>query len=291
MLLATAAFLASNLLAAPQSLVTFQRGDSVWIANADGSNPAKLTKGSASNLSPDGARVAFQLDKSKTIRRIGLVGPSSKRVTFLEVGVPSDFCQHPIWSPDGKSILIEARAGDNWKLAVVNADGTNFHYLRKSSDSLYSSCWAPDGQSIYAQDLTNLYQIGQNGSELKKWSLSSLLPGFSLSSGANISFSPDGRSLLVDAESEVEPVTALNWDGLASSLWQIDLAAGKADRLTPKGILAWHACWLSANKILFTGQSAKENEPSIYVITLRERNSEVILKNAQNPSASVASMN
>ena len=86
--------------------------------------------------------------------------------------------------------------GDKWHLALVNADGGDFRYVKKATatnDSFWSSCWAPDGRSIYMQDLDNLHQIGLDGAEIKSWKLESLIPKGSFSSGSRFAVSPDGR--------------------------------------------------------------------------------------------------
>src|SRR5260370_27981908 len=106
------------------------------------------------------------------------------------------------------------------------------HYVKKTSSSretVYSACWANDGLSIYPQDMQYFYRLGLDGVELTKWPLSTLLPNFSLTSATYIAPSPDSHTLLLDAESETEPVTAADWDGLTISLWSIDLTSEKAN--------------------------------------------------------------
>ena len=80
-----------------------------------------------------------------------------------------------------------------------------------------------------------------------------------------------------------------DWEGPPPSLWTWEIASGKTTRLTPKGVLAWHGCWLDSKRIAFVSQSAKEKEPTIYEMTLAEKNRKPILKNANNPSVPHAS--
>ena len=276
--------------ASPQKLA-FERGTGIWIANLDGTDAKKITKGSAPDISPDGTRIAFHMDESTNkdvTRHIAIADVATKKVTVFTKDIPRDKCQRAVWSPDGSHILFEIWTENDWHLAMINADGSGFRYVKiaqSSQKTLFSACWAPDGRSIYAQDFEFLYLFGLDGSELKHWNLKSLLPEFSLNGASNISLSPDGKTVLADAESETEAVNVPDWDGLAQSVWTIDLALGKAERLTPKGMMAWHACWLSPSRILFTSQSAAEKQPTIHEMSLPEKRSKLLLKNAQNPSA------
>jgi TolB protein len=271
-------------------LIAFERGHAIWVANADGSKARKIGNGSAPSVSPDGTRIAFQLRSpggGDLTSRIAITQIADGKTTVLKEQIPSDRCQRPTWSPDGKQILFELETNENWHIAIINADGTSFHYVRKASsfsETLYSACWSSDGRSIYAHDLQSLYQVGLDGKELKKWSLPALLPSFSLTSATHIDPSPDGKTILIDAESETEPVTAPNWDGLAILLWSIDLASEKATRLTPEGLMAWHGCWVNSDEVVFASQSAKEKKPAIYRMKLPEKDSRLLIKGADNPS-------
>ena len=48
----------------------------------------------------------------------------------------------------------------------VNSDGTNFHVLKpgvQNEVTRYSPIWARDGQSVFCEDMANIYQIGLDG--------------------------------------------------------------------------------------------------------------------------------
>ena len=243
-------------------------------------------------MSPDGTRIAFHTDeatKKDVTRQIAVVDVATKKVTVLSNEIPSDNCQHAIWSPDGARILFSIWTDSDWHLAMINADGSGFRYVKKATparNSYWSTCWAPDGKSIYAQDLTNLYQFGLDGTEMKKWSLRSLFPKGSLSSGSSATVSPDGKTLLIDVDMEDEEANMPDWDGPPPSIWTVDIGSEKTTRLTPKGILAWHGSWLDSKEILFSSQSAKEKEPTLYRMNVAEKDRKSVLKNANNPSAS-----
>src|SRR4029079_4560602 len=99
-------------------------------------------------------------------------------------------CQRPVWSPQGRSILFGAFNDADWHLALINADGSGFRYLKRTDtkgSSLWSFCWTPDGRSIYAQDLSKLYLFDTTGNEIKSWNLDALVPAGSFNSGSTFS--------------------------------------------------------------------------------------------------------
>ncbi len=277
--------------AATQQQVAFERGTAIWIANIDGSDAKKVAEGSAPDLSRDGTRIAFHTDESTKkdlVRHIAVVEVATKRVTVFKKEIPSQNCQRPIWSPDGTRILFEIWSDGDWHLAMINMGGSGFRYVKKATprnNSFWSACFAPDGKSIYVQDLTNLYQLELDGTERKKWDLHSLFPTGAFNSGSRFAVSPDGKALLMSVDMD-EDIQRKDWDGPPPALWTLDLATEKPTRITPKGMLAWDGCWLGKDEILFVSQAAKEKEPSIYRMSLQGKPRKVILKNARTPSIS-----
>lgn len=71
----------------------------------------------------------------------------------------------PTWSPDGKQLLFDFYVKDERRIGLVNADGTGFRYVQESEPkhaSYWSSAWAADGKSFYAQDMDSLYKLDLN---------------------------------------------------------------------------------------------------------------------------------
>lgn len=267
--------------------VAFERGQTIWVANTDGTKIRKIATGARPRFSPDGTRLAFQAQSDWNDKafwsRIAVADLASTKIQVFEEQIPLGRCYDALWSPDGKQILFGLTTGKDWHLGLISADGTNFHYVKKGSSGvpvLQSACWAHDGGSIYAQDGKYLYQLGLNGAELKKSELSTLLPGFSLETDTVLAPSLQDHFLLIDVTNKDEPVKAPGWEGAARSLWVIDLASGKADRLTPEGMLAWNGYWLSANKIVFIGQTASDEAPAIYEMALPGKEKKVVVKNS-----------
>jgi TolB protein len=291
-LLSFAALLLSILAAMGSPGIAFERGNNIWIANTDGSNARKLAKGSAPDLSADGSRVTFTIDsstKTDPVRQIAIADVSSGKVKVFKDEMPGTNCQRGVFSPDGTRILFEIWTNADWHLALINADGSGFRYLKKTNpkgNSFWSTCWAPDERSIYAQNLNEVCQFDLDGAEIKKWKIESLFPKAGLSSASTLAISPDGRNLLADAEMQEEEAHLPDWDGPPPALWVYDFANQKSTRLTPKGLIASKPCWLNEGQILFTAAEAGAKQPSIYLMNVAEKTKKVLIKNASNASVS-----
>jgi TolB protein len=278
--------------AAPQPLMAFERGTGIWVANADGSGARKIAKGSGPDLSSDGSRVTFTTDtstKKDLIRQIAVADVASGKVRVLKDEIPSTNCQRGIFSPDGTRIVFEIWTDADWHLALVNVDGSGFRYLRKAEpkgNSFWSTCWAPDGQSIYAQNLNDVCQFDLDGREMKKWKIESLFPKGGFSSASTLAISHDGKLLVADVEMQEEEAHLRDWDGPPPALWIYDLASSKATRLTPKGVIASKPCWLNDKQVLFNSQGAGEKQPSIYEMSVSEKDRKRVIRNANNPTVS-----
>jgi TolB protein len=278
-------------LGAEQRRVAFEQGSDIWVANLDGTGAKKIARGTQPDISANGARVAFNTDTGdlKTLnRRIAFADVATGKATVFKRGIPSDNCQHAVWSPDGSQILFNLYTENDWHLGLINADGSGFRYVKKApskGSSFWSACWAPDGHSIYVQDLDKISQLGLDGAELKTWDLHALFPAAGLTSSFRMAVSPDGSTLLLDVE-EDEEVEREDWDGPPPAIWTLDLATGKVTRFTPKGFFGWSGSWLSDEEILFVSQGDKEKQRSLYRMSRQGENRKQLLKNADAPSVS-----
>lgn len=271
--------------------VAFERGPDVWVANLDGTGAKKIARGAQPDISTDGGRVAFNtdIDNVKTLnRRIAFADAATGKATVFKKEIPSDNCQHAVWSPDGSQILFNLYVESDWQLGLIDADGSGFRYVKKATSrnsSYWSACWAPDGKSVYVQDLEKISKLGLDGAELKTWDLHALFPAAGMTSSSRMAVSPDGNTLLLDLEVD-EEVKRKDWDGPPPSVWTLDLTAGKVTRLTPKGFFGWNGSWLNGDEILFVSQGDKEKQPSLYRMSRQGENRKQVIKNANAPSAS-----
>jgi TolB protein len=277
--------------AEPVQKICFERDNVIFVANADGKNPKKVAKGDLPQISPDGAAVAFTTDEPSDklpVRHIAVADIASGKVTLLK-DVPSNNSFGPAWSPDGKALLFSILKGEFWELGLVNADGTGFRVVKSAkndNESCHEPCWAADGKSFFCHDLEAIYRCDLDGKVLKKWAIHDIVENGDMSSNCRLSVSPDGQSLLMDAEMN-EDHHRKTWDGPPPALWLLKLDAPKATRLTKKDFFGWDAAWISNDEFLFLSQSPKEETPSIYRGSIKGGDYKLIAKNARTPSASV----
>ncbi len=270
--------------------IAFERSDATYIANLDGTAEKKIADGIFPAISPDGTRVAFNtVEKNGTtyMRHIAVVEIENAKITVFK-DVPSDNSYYPTWSPDGKRILFTLRQNEVWDLGLVNADGTGFRVLKKGDPkevTRYSPIWAHDGQSIFCEDMTNIYRLGLDGTVIAQWTINKIIPNGDMSGDGRIDVSPDGKRLLLSIDMGEESGRK-DWDGPLPALWAFDLQSQKATRLTSKKLFGWDGCWIDNDNILFLSQAAGEKEASIYRISTNGKNLKRLIKGARMPSVS-----
>jgi len=274
---------------APRKLA-FARGGALYVAGLDGSSPKKITTGSWPNLSPDGKRLAFNTEDptgKSPERAIAIADVATAQVTLVP-NIPSKIAHGPVWSPDGTQLLFQIHADNDWHIAIINADGSDFRFVKKAEAdhrSYFSVAWAPDGKGFYCQDLDTIYHLGLNGALQEQWPVAKLFPRGSLSSGSRLAVSPNDGTLLADVEMD-EETERKDWDGPPPAIWSLNLANGRATRVTPKGLFAWEPCWVNPEVILCIIQVAGAKEPSIYRMTADGKTRQALIKNARDASVS-----
>jgi TolB protein len=90
----------------------------------------------------------------------------------------------------------------------------------------------------------------------------------------------------MEVDMDNEEANMADWDGPPPSLWTLDIASAKTNRLSPKGVLAWRPSWLDANNYVFSSQAAKEKKPSVYRGAIGDPERKRIATNANNPTVS-----
>lgn len=275
-----------------QRKIAYEQGENVFVADIDGKHAKKVAAGALPEISPDGARIAFNTEgdaknRPGPERHIAIADVATGKVTVLP-NVPSDNCFGPVWSPDGKQLAFSIMSDKAWHLGLVNADGSGFRFVKNAElrpEAFGAPEWARDGKSIFCHDLDNIYQIDLDGNVLKKWGLAKILTDASMNSGDRLSVSPDGKALLMDVDTGSERERK-DWDGPQPTIEKLDLSADKAARVTGKDDYVWEPFWLSANEILCIIQKENENQPSIYRMSLEGKNPKLVVKHARTPSAS-----
>jgi len=228
--------------------IAFERGDnSVWVANLDGAGAKKIAAGVDPCISPDGTKLAFNTESNT--RFIAVADIATRKVAVFK-NVPSDNSYGPVWAPDGRKLLFNIFIGSDWDIGLVNADGSGFRVLKKAgpnSHSYFSACWMPDGQSLYCQDIENLYHIGLDGAVIKQWPLQKLFIKSDMNSNSRLDVSPDGRMLLAEVDAD-EDSGRKDWDGPPPEIQVMDLATESTRKVTP--IFWWEPCWITPDEFL-----------------------------------------
>jgi TolB protein len=283
-------FGAASSFAAPQ-MIAFERDQAVWIANLDGTGEKKIADGIFPAISPNGIRVAFntveKTSDTSYVRHIAVIELATGKANVFK-DVPSNNSYYPSWTADGKQILFTTRPHEVWDLVVVNSDSTNFHVLRpgvQNEVTRYSPIWARDGQSVFCEDMTNVYHLGLEGAVHAQWKIDKIVPNGDMSGDGRIDVSPDGKRLLLSIDMGEESGRK-DWDGPLPALWSFDLQSQKATRLTPKKLFGWDGVWIDNNNILFLSKAAGEKVDSIYRMSVDGKNLKRLIKDGRFPSVS-----
>jgi TolB protein len=282
----------STFASAAQRKIAYEHRENIFVADIDGTHQKKIAVGALPEISPDGTRVAFNTSAdSKTRagpeRHIAVADVADGKVAILK-GIPSDNCFGPVWSPDGSKLAFSIMADGEWHLGLVNADGSGFRFVKNAglkSEAFGAPEWARDGKSIFCHDLDNIYQIDLDGNVLKKWELSKILTDAGMNGGDRLSVSPDGEMLLMDVDCGSEHERK-NWDGPQPAIEKFAVGSEKAVRVTGKDEFVWEPFWVSSDEFLCILQKEKENEPSVYRMSLDGKNAKLLVKHARTPSAS-----
>jgi TolB protein len=271
--------------------IAFERDNAIYIANLDGTNEKRIADGIFPAISPDGTRVAFNTVEKKGdttyIRQMAVIDLATGKLNIFK-DVPSENSYYPTWTADGKQILFTTRPHEVWDLVVINSDGTNFHALKAGTQNevtRYSPIWARDGQSVFCEDMTNIYQLGLDGGVLAQWKINKIVPKGDMSGDGRIDVSPDGKRLLLSIDMGEESGRK-DWDGPLPALWAFDLQSQRATRLTPKKLFGWDGVWLDNDNVLFLSRGVGEKNDSIYRMSTDGRNLKRLIKNARFPSVS-----
>jgi TolB protein len=271
--------------------IAFERDQAVWITNLDGTGEKKIADGIFPAISPDGTRVAFNTTEKTSdttyARHIAVIDIATGKIDVFK-DVPGDNSYYPSWTVDGKQIVFTTRPHEVWDLAVVNSNGTNFHVLRHGTQeevTLYSPVWAHDDQSVFCQDMTNVYQVGLDGLTRAHWKIDKIAAKGDMSGDGRIDVSPDGKRLLLSIDL-AEEAQLKNWEGPVSALWSFDLPSQKARRLTQKRVFGWDGVWIDNKNILFVSKAPGEEDNSIFRMSTDGKNLKRLIKDAGFPSVS-----
>jgi len=123
----------------------------IYVINADGSNPTKVTNDPNSTegavWSPDGKKIAY-FSRPEPYKKDGYIyvinADGSGKIKLTD----TEFSQNPIWSPDGMRIAFNSERDGNVDIYVINADGSRQTKLTTNPGRDSKPVWSPNGQQI-----------------------------------------------------------------------------------------------------------------------------------------------
>lgn len=190
--------------------------DEIFLMNADGSNPRKLTNNSATDeyaaISNDGTKIAFVSDRggSEHLYVMDADGTDARQLTGL-----TGFSGFPTWSPNDSKIAFDDERSGNREIYTINADASGRTRITNNSASDFSPTWSPDGSKIaFTSDRDGdkeIYSINPDGTGLRQITTNSDFDG-------SASWSPGGSKIafLSDRDGNFEIYT-MNVDGTGLS--------------------------------------------------------------------------
>jgi TolB protein len=119
-----------------QRKIVYEQGENVFVADVDGKHAKKIAAGALPEISPDGARVAFNTEgdaknRPGPERHIAIADVKTGKITVLP-NIPSDNCFGPVWSPDGKQLAFSSEGNENQpSIYRMSLDGKNRKLLVK----------------------------------------------------------------------------------------------------------------------------------------------------------------
>lgn len=141
----------------------------IFVANADGSHPVRLTNNrsldTSAHWSPDGRRIVFTcfpdgfVESGGNNAEICVMNADGSNLLRLTNHSPND--SNPSWSPDGTRIAFASMRNCKMGSAmqVMNADGSNPMQLTECQN-FDGSSWSPDGKRIvFASDRDGNYEL------------------------------------------------------------------------------------------------------------------------------------
>jgi len=206
--------------------------DLIWV-DRDGKQlgvvAEKITNLQAARVSPQGDRVALQIDTG--VNDIWVLDVTRKVRTRLTFGEPG-FNGDPVWAPDGKSLVYDAIAfGSLSDIYRINTDGSGpRQLLLKGEHYIVPVDWSRDGRYLlYAQ-----YASATGSSNEEIWALPLsgggkpflvVKTGFT-QSPRHHSLSPNGRWLAYTSTESGQPEVFVVPFGGGQGKWQISQNGG-----------------------------------------------------------------
>jgi len=135
--------------------LAYPKGQEVYLAEADGSNPRLLSQDGGFSArvwwSPDSQRLAYTTGIHWTDQLMVADRDGGNRVTLLPSLEESGYVASLDWSPDSRMLLVAAEAYGHQTphpthLLLLDADGSGQRQLLEAY--LHDASWSPDGRTL-----------------------------------------------------------------------------------------------------------------------------------------------
>jgi TolB protein len=124
----------------------------VYVCDADGRQPANLTKTPANEVHPvwssDGKRILFSSNRSNEQDDFDLYAMDADGQNVKKLTTGPDVDTYASWSPDGKQIVTRRVVDGNSEVFMLDANGENPRNLTSSPNYDGWPVWSPDGKWI-----------------------------------------------------------------------------------------------------------------------------------------------
>jgi Tol biopolymer transport system component/DNA-binding winged helix-turn-helix (wHTH) protein len=120
-------------------------------------------------ISPDGKEIAFNSKENGTINvwLANLETGAQRAITF-----DTEFAGFPVWSPDGKSLAVQIKRGDDTHIALIPAGGGETVQLTGERGQSWVHSFSADGDKIIfagqRNDVWNVYSVSRTTREQRK---------------------------------------------------------------------------------------------------------------------------
>ncbi len=142
--------------------------------------PPDDTTNFAPRFSPGGESLAFLSDRSGFVH-VWTMGPDGENPREFDTGAHDSVSPHfavaPVWSPDGKHILVSFNREGSFDLAALDVGTGQVETVATGGGQFHEVGWTPDGNLVYAHENVwsppDLYVRSRQGIEARQITFSS----------------------------------------------------------------------------------------------------------------------